>query len=553
MNHPVWDLPYLGSGWIIGLISIVHVSIAHLVVGAGCWLALAEGRAQRLGDPDLQAWLRGRAKALLWLSGIFGAGTGVGIWVAIGLVNPTATQHLIRAFVMGWAIEWLLFVGEMATLIVLVQAYDRLRPRQRLAVTWLYALCAWLSLVVINGILTFMLSPGKSWTVSHNLWDGFFNATYPPSLLLRSCVALALGGLWSLAAGGNADPALKPRILKPAAQLTLAGVLLAPLAGWYYFHNFPLAAKALVLANLKGSAGLAQGLRWALWGLGAFLAPALLALWALLAPCRFRRSAALSGLLLACLGLGGFEWIREVARKPFVICEVMYSNGIRVDQVAGYQERGFLVQNAWARAFAESRGDTDLVRGEAILRSQCLACHTRDGYRSLKVLTAGNSEEDNMALVLGLRERDPALNPYLDFMPPFAGTAQEATLVGKYLSSLRGKYCSTWNLPGRGRAGCRRHQGNEGWVVSPDRGHESIIFYVNFDNILFINTNMGLRRPGGWSTPLAARRAKAAGLGRRPGAVTEGAGRGQHRTTPQPMVGGQGGWSAFLPSVCVGA
>ncbi len=439
MNHPVWDLPLLGSGWIIGLISIIHVSIAHLVVGGGLWLALLEGRAQRAGDLDLQAWLRGRAKALLWLSSIFGAGTGVGIWVAIGLVNPTATQHLIRAFVMGWAIEWLLFAGEMATLIVLVRAYDRLRPRQRLVVYWLYALCAWLSLVVINGIITFMLSPGKGWVTSHAMWDGFFNATYLPSLLLRTCVALALGGLWALAAGGTADPALQQRVLKPTALFTLVGILLAPLAGWFYFQSFPAAAKALVLGNLKGSSSLAQGFRWALWGLGAFLMPGLLTLWAMLAPRSFRRPAALLGLLLACWGFGGFEWIREVARKPFVIREVMYSNGIRVDQVAGYQKTGFLAQNAWARAFAATKGDTDLAKGEAILRSQCLACHTRNGYRSLKALTAGNSEEDNVALVQGLRELDPALNPYLDFMPPFAGANQEAALVGKYLGSLKDK------------------------------------------------------------------------------------------------------------------
>lgn len=439
MNHPVWDLPLLGSGWIIGIISIIHVSIAHLVVGAGTWLALLEGRAQRLGDLDLQRWLRGRAKSLLWLSTIFGAGTGVGIWVAIGLANPTATQHLIRAFVMGWAIEWLLFIGEMATLIVLVRAYERLRPRQRLVLAWLYALCAWLSLVVINGIVTFMLSPGKGWTATHAMWDGFFNATYLPSLLLRTFVAMALGGLWALAAGGTAAPALKPRILKPSAWFTLAGVLLTVPAGWFYFQSFPPAARELVLGNLKGQTSLALGFRWALWGFGAYLVPALLALWALGAPNRFRRSVALLGLLLACWGFGGFEWVREVARKPFVIRDVMYSNGIRVDQVAGYQKDGFLPQNAWARAFAATKGDTDQAKGEAILRSQCLACHTRDGYRSLKALTATNSEEDNVLLIQGLGELDPGLNPYLEKMPPFAGTEAEAAMVGKYLSSLKGK------------------------------------------------------------------------------------------------------------------
>lgn len=439
MNHPVWDIPLLGSGWLIGLISIIHVSIAHLVVGAGLWLPIMEGRAQRAGDLELQAWLRTRAKALLWLSSIFGAATGVGIWVAIGLVNPTATQHLIRAFVMGWAIEWLIFVGEMATLIVLVRAYDRLRPRQRLAVYWLYALCAWLSLVVINGIITFMLSPGKGWAASHAMWDGFFNPTYLPSLFLRTCVALVLGGLWALAAGATAGPALKPRILKPTALFTLAGVLLAVASGWYYFQSFPPAARELVLGNLKGATSLARGFRWALWGLGAFLVPGLLVLWAFFASASFRRPLALLGLVLACWGFGGFEWIREVARKPFVIRDVMYSNGIRVEQVAGYQKDGFLPQNAWARTFAASKGGTDLARGEALLRSQCLACHTRDGYRGLKGLTASNSEGDNVAFVQALRELDPALNPYLDRMPPFAGTEQEAELLGKYLGSLKAK------------------------------------------------------------------------------------------------------------------
>ena len=210
-------------------------------------------------------------------------------------------------------------------------------------------------------------------------------------------------------------------------------------SGWYYFQSFPPAARELVLGNLKGATGLAQGFRWALWGLGAFLVPGLLVLWAFFASASFQRPLALLGLLLACWGFGGFEWIREVARKPFVIRDVMYSNGIRVEQVAEYQKDGFLAGNAWARTFAASRGDTDLARGEALLRSQCLACHTRDGYRGLRGLTASNSEGDNVAFIQAIRELDPALNPYLDRMPPFAGTEQEAELLGKYLESLKAK------------------------------------------------------------------------------------------------------------------
>jgi mono/diheme cytochrome c family protein len=110
-----------------------------------------------------------------------------------------------------------------------------------------------------------------------------------------------------------------------------------------------------------------------------------------------------------------------------------------VEQVAGYQKDGFLPNNAWAQSFADAKGNSELARGEALFRSQCMACHTREGYRSLKTLTAKNSAEDTVLLIQGLRELDPAMNPYLDRMPPFAGTDQEAEWLGKYLNSLNAR------------------------------------------------------------------------------------------------------------------
>ncbi|MCE1229617.1 MAG: cytochrome c [Firmicutes bacterium] len=517
MNHPVWDLPGLGSGWIIGIISIIHVSIAHLVVGVGAWLAVMESRS-REGGPDMALWIQGRAKALLWLSGIFGAGTGVGIWLSIGLVNPTATQHLIRAFVMAWAIEWALFAGEMATLVGLAYFYHRLKPNQRAVLAWSYALCAWLSLVVINGIITFMLTPG-TWPTTHRMWDGFWNATYLPSLLLRTGIALVLGGLWGLAVSAKIPSTLRDRALRPASLFVLAGLVVAAFSAWFYFHELSSATQVALVDALKlamgdfrgfliglgmvlglavvafwgvmslalgalgwsvgirklavvlglmgllfaaliyafggeawralqhfgawlkgaGIPGLTHGFRWALMGLGAFLVPAGVALGTLLWPRFLTRFMATVALLLACWGFGGFEWIREVARKPYVIREVMYANGIRKDQVEAYQKGGFLAQNVWARTFAASKGDTDLAKGEALFRAQCLACHTRDGYRSLKRSTAKFAQEDAIAFVQLLRELDPEMNPYLDKMPPFAGTDEEAALAGKYLASLNGK------------------------------------------------------------------------------------------------------------------
>lgn len=32
MNYPVWEVPYLGGGMLIGIVAIVHVFIAHFPV-----------------------------------------------------------------------------------------------------------------------------------------------------------------------------------------------------------------------------------------------------------------------------------------------------------------------------------------------------------------------------------------------------------------------------------------------------------------------------------------------------------------------------------------
>ena len=59
MNYPFWDIPYLGSGWVIGLIAIFHVMISQFAVGGGFYLPLAERKALRMKDPQLRAdWLK---------------------------------------------------------------------------------------------------------------------------------------------------------------------------------------------------------------------------------------------------------------------------------------------------------------------------------------------------------------------------------------------------------------------------------------------------------------------------------------------------------------
>jgi len=58
MNYPFWDIPILGSGWVIGIIAIFHVMISQFAVGGGLYLPLAERKAMRMPEGPLRdAWL----------------------------------------------------------------------------------------------------------------------------------------------------------------------------------------------------------------------------------------------------------------------------------------------------------------------------------------------------------------------------------------------------------------------------------------------------------------------------------------------------------------
>ena len=50
MNYPFWDIPYLGSGWVIGIIAIFHVMISQFAVGGGLYLPMAERKAMRMPE-----------------------------------------------------------------------------------------------------------------------------------------------------------------------------------------------------------------------------------------------------------------------------------------------------------------------------------------------------------------------------------------------------------------------------------------------------------------------------------------------------------------------
>jgi cytochrome bd ubiquinol oxidase subunit I len=444
MNYPFWNVPHIGSGWVIGLIAIFHVMISHFAVGGGLYLPLAERKARREGRQDWLNILQGHAKFFLVLTGVFGAVSGVGIWFAIGLANPEATSTLIHNFVFGWAIEWVFFMVELSTAAVYYYTWGRVSDKLHLRVGWVYAGTSFLTLVIINGILTFMLTPGDSWLAvagtgqeANRFWQAFFNPTYWPSLVLRTCVCTSLAGIWALVTcsriDGDAEPRLKTELVRWSAKWLIPSFVILPFVLAWLLYEVPASQRALLTFGMStiGTGAFTQVTRTVLViVMTSATIVGVVYFFAWRAPKDFSFAHALAVLVLGLVATASGEYTREMLRKPYVIGRHMFSNGVRVSEVERFNQEGYLRHSPWV-----TTNSTALERGQVIFRGQCMACHTLDAYRPMKVLLAGRNRESIGNLLAMLHDYKPD-SPYRAFMPPLVGTAAEINELGDYLATL---------------------------------------------------------------------------------------------------------------------
>jgi mono/diheme cytochrome c family protein len=135
----------------------------------------------------------------------------------------------------------------------------------------------------------------------------------------------------------------------------------------------------------------------------------------------------------ALLVMGGFEWTREAARRPYVINEVMYSNSIMKKEVADLNQNGFLRQALWVET-REATGAGRLDAGRELFIQQCYACHTVSGRNNDIVKVTAKMSYRALVAYLG------KIHETRYFMPPFAGTAEERQALAAYIAgSLHGK------------------------------------------------------------------------------------------------------------------
>lgn len=464
MNYPVWDVPVIGSGWVIGGIAIFHVLISHFAVGGGFYLPMAERKALREGRDDWMLAIKKHAKFFLVLTAVFGAVSGVGIWFAIGLANPEGTSTLIHNFVFGWAMEWAFFIVEITAAMVYYYTWGRIDNETHLKVGWVYAITAWMSLVIINGILTFMLTPGAAWlevagtgNEASKFWYAFFNPTYWPSLALRTLICISLAGVWALVTASRIDaekdPELKSEIIRWSVKWLLPSFLLMPACFLWYLFMLPAGRMELLQIGIDtiGSGAFTQVTRAALVTVMTSATIAVVVYFlAWRNPKDFTFGHAIAVLFLALAATASTEQAREMIRKPYVVVDHMYSNGVRRSEVEAYNQHGYLAKSPWVTAEERERwsaepkvapatdavaGADQLERGKLMFQGQCLACHTATGYRSMiKFLeTRDRTAIENILTMLHDVEDN---SPYRAFMPPLVGTDEEIAALAAYLTEL---------------------------------------------------------------------------------------------------------------------
>lgn len=456
MNYPVWDVPHLGSGLVIALIAIFHVFIAQFAVGGGFYLPITEMVARRKGRADWILLLKKHTKFFLVITGVFGAVTGVGIWFAIGNASPEATSTLIHYWVFAWAMEWVVFLVELSALAAYYYLWGRISPERHLQLGWLYCVSAWLSLFLINGILAFMLTPGDEWLAvagtgkeTFVFWSAFFNPTFWPSLLVRTLICLSMAGIFALITAsridGEKDPEFKTEAVLWARRWLLPLFLLLPLGLFWYVHEVPEAQRALLTLGVNT---VGQGLFTILTRLQIVLAASSMAvvvavflLTSRQNAAGFSLGAAIGVAAMAYCTIGSVEMIREMLRKPYVIGQHMFSNGVRKTEPAKFNEQGYLTHTLWAKPEERARwaapaagGPADLSRGELMFRGQCMSCHTLDGYRSIKKLLKGRDHKGVENILQVLHKYAPD-SPYRAFMPPLVGTEDEVKALADYLAA----------------------------------------------------------------------------------------------------------------------
>jgi cytochrome bd ubiquinol oxidase subunit I len=429
--YPVNEFGPLMKGLVIGGVGILHVFLAQFAIGGGILLYFFERRAQA-GDRDARAFVDGYFRILVLVSFVAGALTGVAMWFTTIQVGARTIGLMVDEFHWLWATEWVWFSIEVCSGYAFYRFGPRLDDRTRRRLLGLYAVAAWMSLFWINGILSWQLTPG-GWLEGRGMWAGFFNPTFWPSLCFRTAVATTLAALAACVVINTMelDAERKRALIRRAARFAVPMVLMPVFAGWF-IAAIPDDSRSWLLGGsmpMTMFVGVAAG---ASAMIGGYVVVGIIYK-------KLTMNVATATLLLA-LAFGATaagEFVREGARKPFTVRDVLYSTSLTPADVAHLRTTGVTVGDPYPLR-DEARYPTPQLReGAKVYRALCDACHTMRGSNGVVHLVATWSD-DQLRLNIAKLQRTKG------FMPPFAGNAADVEALVQLIRWDRAGSPDTW-------------------------------------------------------------------------------------------------------------
>ncbi|MBL8890101.1 MAG: cytochrome c [Planctomycetaceae bacterium] len=424
------------KGLIIGGLGIFHVFLAQFAIGGGmlmCYFQwLGQSGRDRLGI--MRKFIDDYFKYLVLICFVTGALTGVGMWFTSIQISPRTIGLMVTEFHWLWATEWTFFCLEVVAGYAFFRHGKTLPDSIRLQLLLTYTIAAWFSLFWINGILSWQLTPG-TWTQSRNVWDGFFNPSFWPSLLFRTIVCMVIAAL-SACVVINTLPLpretrsrlifhsshfLLPMIVMPALGLWFVAVLPVDSRQWVMggsvaitlFMNIAVGASVLI-------AGYAiVGLYWQRLTINGATATLLL--------------------LLAFGATAGGEFVREGVRKPYTVRQTLYSNSMTPNQITEFRQVGSVTNDPYPLLNEERYPSEQIRLGAKVYRLQCSVCHTQHGVNGLTHLTATWTESQRRMNIAKLQHTK-------NFMPPFAGPPEEVEALVQWLAWVNAHEPSEWPI-----------------------------------------------------------------------------------------------------------
>ncbi|WP_262964531.1 c-type cytochrome [Methylobacter psychrophilus] len=443
MDFPIFHIDFIGNRMLIAVDAILHVIINHaLAVGALPIIVLLELIGIRSKDLRWDNLAYRLLKIIFIITTTVGALTGVGIWFSASLINPAAIGSLIRVFFWGWFTEWIVFVTEVSLIMAYFLSWQSASKSpeaklKHLRLGIFLAAFSWITMAIIVAILGFMMDPGN-WMTKRTLLSGLFNPMYFPQLGLRTTLAMVMGSMTMICLTylfTRHDLAFRAMVLRTISTWSsawLAGLIIASI--WYYqvipqhmLANIPVAFATQEYASWNGRLKL-------ILIVGLLYVSRVLWL-SVKHPGQVHGAKYLVSVLLLFAMLGQFERVREFIRKPFIIGQYMYANGIRVEDYPLLQRDGIL-QHATYASIREITADNQVSAGREVFEQACTRCHTVNGVNSIRGQLKnmyGEKPWQSEAIAAYVENMHGARY----FMPPFPGNKAELDALSVYLSSLQ--------------------------------------------------------------------------------------------------------------------